>query len=206
LFNVTGHRIQLAACVGLVLAGVGCAEKEPAVFDRAGMDGMDRVLVLPIRCPQDAGVGQIISGLISARLQEARYPRLSVVESPVLHRLVSTLPATSGDISPDAATRIARGMGADAVLVGVASFGTELPTASNVPKGMEKAAGAERTKGFLPLGASVSLDVQIISTKTNRLVYAHAASAKGSPGAEMLSGAIEKALEPLEKYMRSSRK
>jgi hypothetical protein len=195
-------RILAAGLVAASLAG-GCAGKGPAVFDKPAIDDIRALAVPPLQSPQDPSAGPLVSGMIAVRLQSARLPKLSVVEPPVLWRLQE---GARQAVTDEAAMRIAREMGADAVLTGTVTYGVRFVADRTTPRAMResmKARDFQRDFGARKATASVSL--RILSVKANRAVYAHTGTAGGAEGSELLVKAVQAALKPFQDYVRTSR-
>ena len=195
-------RVVAAGLLALSVAG-GCGGKGPAVFDKPAIDDIRALAVPPLQSPQDPSAGPLASGMIAVRLQSSRLPKLSVVEPPVLWRLAE---AQTGAMTDEDALRVAREMGADAILTGTVTYGVAFVADSTTPRAMResmKAADFQRDFGARKATASVSL--RILSVQANRAVYAHTGAAGGAEGSELLGKAVQAALKPFEDYVRTSR-
>jgi len=193
--------------VFLALTAVGCAP-EPEVFDKAAIDGLHKMMVLPLPSPQEPSAGVVVAGVAGAQLKAQRFPRLEVLEAPALWRLTasSTQPVT---ISQEEAIRAAQAVGADCVLTGAVDYAVSVPKdASNLPPAMRGAKGQsmEYQKSFIVRKADVTVTVRILAVESARPVYVHKASSKGECGSRLLSESFQKAVKPFEDYVRSSRK
>ena len=194
---------MLPALLALSVAAAGCGGQGPAVFDKPAIDNIHTLAVPPLQSPQDPSAGPLAAGMIAVRLQSARLPKLSVVEPPVLWRLQE---GARQAITDEAAMRIAREMGADAVLTGTVTYGVRFVADGTTPRAMResmKAAAFQRDFGARKATASVNL--RILSVKANRAVYAHTGTAGGGEGSELLVKAVQAALKPFQDYVRTSR-
>ena len=189
------------------LAAVGCAP-EPEVFDKAAIDGLHKMMVVPLQAAQEPSTGQIVAGLAEARLQTLRLPQMQVLEAPALWRLTAT--STQPVSIPDEqALQAAQAVGADCLLTGTVTYAARTPQgASNLPPGMRGATGQsmEYQKSFLVREADVTVSVRILSVQSARVVYAFKADTKGLASSKLLSDAFQQAVKPFEEYLRSSRK
>ncbi len=201
---MAGHWLRILAA-GLLAASVagGCAAKGPAVFDKPAIDNIHALAVPPLQSPQDPSAGALVSGMIGVRLQSARLPELSVIEPPVLWRLGG---GPAGAMTDEDALRIAREMGADAVLTGTVTYGVAFVADSTTPRAMRESMKArDFQRDFGARKATTSVNLRILSVKANRAVYAHTGAAGGGEGSELLAKAVQAALKPFEDYVRTSR-
>lgn len=198
-------RLSFVVVAAAAVLFAGCAPKRPAIFDTQGMDEIHTLLVVPLQSPQDSSAGPIVSGLVSARLQSGRLPKLSILEPPVLWRLAGPGAGSKG-LADEEAVRIAREMGADAVLTGTVTYGVKLAMPADLPVAMrESMKDMKFQQDFAARQGSASVNLRILSIKANRPVYAHSGASGGAGGAEVLRQAYEAALKPFEDYIRTSR-
>ena len=197
------NRIVLALAALVVLC-VGC-EPKPAVFDMAAIDGVHKLLVFPLASSHDPSAGPITSGMISARLETARYERFHVVEAPALWRLAGDSP---GEVSPATAAQIARQMGAQAALTGAVGYTIALDKIGNYPGAeitKKDPMAKQRLRDFAARRGDIQVRLRIISAATGKDIYVHSAKAEGLGESKLIRKAAEKALEPLERYLRDSK-
>lgn len=195
--RTTGDRMVLPAVVVTALLAAGCAEEKIAVFDKAAIDQIRTLMVLPLNSQQEPDAGPIASGMITSRLKAARYKNLSIVEAPALWRLD---PGRAKGIADEAAIRAARGMGADAVLTGTFAYSVSLAKSGTLPAG-KAAKGVKVHEKFALRKGDGSVNVRILSVAAARPVYAHAAAAKGHQTSALLAKCVEAVLQPLEKHL-----
>ncbi len=205
--TVRSHTLLPLALLVLSLPAAGCAEKKLAIFDKPAIDEVHTLVIIPFQSPQDASAGPVVSGLVGVHLESSRLVELSVLEAPVLWRLTAAdSPATAAAISDEAAMRIAREMGADAVLTGTVTYSIQYATPGNMPAGMKSSMkGGDFQRKFAVRKGTVSVNLRILSIKANRAIYSHTGSAGGPAQSTLLSKAFRIALKPFEDYVRSSR-
>ena len=201
---MAGHWLRILAAGVLAASGAGgCAAKGPAVFDKPAIDNIHALAVPPLQSPQDPSAGALVSGMLGVRLQSARLPELSVIEPPGLWRLGG---GPAGAMTDEDALRIAREMGADAVLTGTVTYGVAFVADSTTPRAMRESMKArDFQRDFGARKATTSVNLRILSVKANRAVYAHTGAAGGGEGSELLTKAVQAALKPFEDYVRTSR-
>ena len=188
---------------GLGLLCAGC-EPKPAVFDMAAIDKVHKLLVLPLASSHDPSAGPITSGMISARLETARYERFHVVEAPALWRLAGGSPVA---IPEATAVGIAKQMGAQAALTGAVGYTIALDKNLNYPGAAiakEDPMAHQRLRDFAARKGDIQVRLRIISAATGKDIYVHSAKADGLGESKLIRKAAEKVLEPLERYLRDS--
>ena len=197
----------LGAGALLALALAGCGGKAPAVMEKMAIDRLHTVVVLPLQSPQDAGAGPVVSGMLLEQLAALRKPGLSAVEPPVLWRLgTGPLADRSAPVGDQQALRIARDMGADAVLTGMVTYAVQLVAGRKMPAEMEgPMKDMDFQRDFAARRATAAVNVQLLSVADNRAVYAHSGAAGGDGGLQVLRDAADAAIAPLERYLRQSR-
>ena len=197
------NKIVPAMAVLAVLCA-GC-EPKPSVFDMAAIDSVHKLLVLPLASSHDPSAGPITSGMISARLATARYERLHVFEAPALWRLAGGNP---GPIPEATTVQIARQMGTQAALTGAVGYTVALDKNINYP-GVALAKmdpmARKRLSDFAARKGDIQVQLRIISAATGKEIYVHSAKADGPGESRLIRKAVQKALEPLERYLRDSK-
>lgn len=200
---------SILACAALAAACLaGCADKGPAVFEKVAIDKLHTVAVLPLQSPQDSSAGAVASGMLLEHLAALRKPSLTPTEPPILWRLgEGTLSDRLSPLSDEQALRIAKDMGADAVLVGTMTYSVQLAAAGKMPADVERGPmkDLDFQRDFAARQATAAVSLQLLSVPDNRAVYAHSASANGEGGVQLLKDTTAAAIEPLERYLRQSR-
>jgi len=195
---------RLVVTTSLVMAGVcaGCGPKLD-VFDKAAINKIGNLLIVPLASPQERGAGPTASGMLLTRLRAANHPRLQVVSSPALWRIRHD----GGEIPQQLLARkqaleLAREMGADAVLTGSADYSLRFAFSRDVPEAVRKMKGSA-TSRFATSHGTASVELRLIRVADDRDVYVNRGSAKGHENSKVLSSAIAAAIKPLEAHLGS---
>jgi len=184
---------------------IGC-EPEPAVFDVAAIDKIEKLVVLPMRSDSDPSAGAILSGMMATRLEGGRWDRFFVVEGPALWRL----DAGSGVVqAPDEqrAAAIAGKLNAEAALTGTVGFKSEPDPTDTGLRGMKKeqARSVEFLRNFAPRTGQTQVRVRIVAAETGKVIYEHTATEKGLTEADQLRKVADKAIGPLKQHLQRTR-
>ncbi len=202
--RATGQACPLMLAV-LLAWSAGCAPKPPTVFDKPAIDQIHKLLVVPLQSPAEKSAGTIVSGMIAAQLQGQRLAKFTVVEPPALWRLRAAQPGPPA-LQDEVAVKVARDMGADAVLAGTAAYSIELAGGGKPRAARGSVKAEEYQRCFAARKGVASISVRILSASAGRAVYAHSAPTKGLGSSKLLADGAAKALQPLVEYLRSSRK
>ena len=199
--HLTALPIALAAaiCFG------GCAPVKPAVFDKASIAKVHKLMVVPMQTSLDGATGPIVAEMAAERLQvqTARHHDFTILIAPSLWRLKPGAAAAPTDRQ---AVELARKVGAQAVLTGTVGYSVTLSD----PKGLPSAAGkgVSFARHFALRSGSGSIQLRILRTEDSMTIYNHSALAKtamtkGHANDQALSEALTRAMGPLETYLKS---
>lgn len=188
------------AVAALAMLCAGCPQ--PKVFDKAAIDKLRTVLVVPLSAPNEASAGPLASGRLAQRLRTPRYKNLDILVPPALWRLRHS----SGQVPKQLLTRqdalaIAREMNADAMLTGTAGYAIARTFPSFLPKAINTLKDSELRDKFAIRSAGVSVQLRLVSVTQDRNLYVYHGRAAGDDDTQLLSKALDHAIKPLEQHL-----
>ena len=196
---------QGGALAVLLLAACACLGCEPkvAVFETSAIDAVRTLVVVPMSSG-DVSAGVVVSSIASTRLTADGLQNLTVVE-PALWRLEA---ATQPALSDQEAAKIARSMGAQAVLTGTVEYvsqpdGDEMVKLPNADSEQKKS--PEFLYNFARRSGQTSVTLRVLAAQDARPIYVHTATQKGESELRQIQETLDKALQPLEQYLKESR-
>jgi hypothetical protein len=186
--------LATAICLG------GCAPPKPAVFDKASLAKVHKLMIVPLQTSLDRSTGPIVAEMAAERLQVqmAAHDDFAILLAPSLWRLK---PGAAASPTDRQAVELARKVGAQAVLTGTVGYSVTLSD----PKGLPTAAGkgVSFARHFALRSGSGSIQLRMLRTEDGMTIYNHTALAKGRANDRALSEALGRAMEPLETYLKS---
>ena len=185
--------LTAASCFG------GCAGVKPAVFDKASIAKVHKLVIVPMQTSLDPSTGPIVAEMAAEKLQVQMAGRddFAILMAPSLWRLKPGAAAPSDG----QAVELARKAGAQAVLTGTVGYSVTLSD----PKGLPSAAGkgVSFARHFALRSGSGSIQLRMLRTEDGMAIYNHTALARGRANDRALSEALGRAIGPLETYLKS---
>jgi hypothetical protein len=188
------------------MSSLGCGPKI-TVFDKAAIDEVRTVLVVPFLSPHEATAGPIVAGMVATRLRTQPPPKLEIVVPPALWRLRNDRGQPPGQlVSRQDALRMAEDARADAFLVGTVNYSINLVFASSLPAAIRNMKASEFKNKFATRHATAWVKVTLVSTKDDRDLYVHTGQAKGPDDSKLMAAALEAAVKPLQEHLAKRKK
>ena len=186
--------LTAAACFG------GCAGPKPAVFDKASIAKVHKLMVVPMQTSLDPSTGPIVAEMATERLhvQMAGRDDFAVLMAPSLWRLT---PGAAAALTDRQALELAGKVGAQAVLTGTVGYSVTLSDKKGMPSAAGK--GVEFASHFALRRGAGSIQLRMLRTEDGMTIYNHTALAKGRANDRALSEALARAIGPLETYLKS---
>ena len=200
------HVVLWPAVLGAAMSPIGCGPKI-AVFDKAAIDEVRTVLVVPLLSPHEPTAGPIVAGMLATRLRAAGHPKLEVLVPPALWRLRHDRgQPPSRLVSRQDALRMAEEARADAFLAGTVNYSINLVFASSLPAAIRNMKASEFKNKFATRYATAWVNVALVSTKDDRDLYVHTGQAKGLDDSKLMAAALDTALKPLQEHLAKRKK
>lgn len=189
------------ASLALATLCLGCGP-EADVFDKAAIDRVRTITVVPPPAPQEPTAGPIVSGMLTARLRAARYKDLEVVMPPVLWRLQADSGRPAAQlVDRSQAVAIGRQLGADAVLTGTVNYSINLVFPPGLPKAILDMKASEFKNKFATRVATAWVKFVLVRVRDDRDLYVNTGQAKGDDNSELIARAVDEAIKPLERHL-----
>lgn len=198
--KIHANTLLWAAVAAMALLCGGCPE--PKVFDKAAINQLRSVVVMPLSAPNQSSAGPLASGRLAQRLRTPRYKNLEILVPPALWRLRHSSGRPPNQLlTRQDALAVAREMNADAVLTGTAGYAIARTFPSDLPAGISALKNPELRDKFAVRSAGVSVILRLVSVRQNRDLYVYHGKAAGADDTQLLTVAIDKAVKPLEQHL-----
>ena len=193
------HRRSLLVSLTAVICFGGCAVVKPAVFDKASIAKVHKLMVVPMQTSLAPSTGPIVAEMAAERLQVqmATSDDFAILMAPSLWRLK---PGSAVAPTDRQAVEMARKAGAQAVLTGTVGYSVTLSDKKSLPSTAGK--GVSFARHFALRRGSGSLQLRMLRTEDGMTIYNHTALASGRANDQALSEALAKAMGPLETYLK----
>jgi len=199
------HTTALLVALAAAICFSGCAPVKPAVFDKASLAKVHKLMVVPMQTSLDGSTGPIVAEMAAERLQVqmAGHHDFAILIAPSLWRLK---PGAAAAPTDQQAVELARKVGAQAVLTGTVGYSVTLSDKKGLPTAAGK--GVSFARHFALRRGAGSIQLRMLRTEDGMTIYNHSALAKtalaiGRANDQALSEALAQAMAPLETYLKS---